>query len=239
MFPGAALIVVAGVIALSNVKKVNAEQEEAAIEERQVDPWEPFNDKMFWFNRNVLDRFVVKPVATAWNAVLPNPVQRGIRNAFDNLAVVRRVVNNVLEANFKGAGKEVARFTLNSTIGVVGLFDVAKNGFGIEQSDADTGVTFGVWGLKPGPYLVLPFLPPLDVRDGIGYAFDTAMTPYIYFIPWYANLAGETTNVVNDRSLNLDRYQQVEETVIDLYSAVRDGYLQRREAKVEAAKNKE
>ena len=235
----AALIVATGIITLSSAKGVRAQQDEAALEERRVDPWEPFNDKMFWFNRNVLDRFIVKPAATAWNFVLPTAVQKGVRNVFDNLAVTRRLVNNLLEANIGGAGREVARFTINSTIGVVGLFDVARDAFGIQQSDADTGATFGVWGMRPGPYMILPFLPPLDVRDGIGYAFDAAMTPYVYFIPWYANLGAEATNVVNDRSLNLDRYQQVEESVIDLYSAVRDGYLQRREAKVQAAKNKE
>ncbi len=235
----AALIAATGIITLHSAKEVRAQQNEAALEERKIDPWEPFNDKMFWFNKNVLDRFIVKPLATGWNAVVPTPVQKGLHNMFDNAAVTRRLVNNLLEANLGGAGREVARFTINSTIGVVGFFDVAGRAFGIRQSDADTGVTLGVWGVGPGPYLVLPFLPPLDVRDGIGYAFDAAMTPYVYFLPWYANMGIQATNVVNERSLNLDTYQQVEESVIDLYSGVRDGYLQRREAKVEAAKNKE
>jgi phospholipid-binding lipoprotein MlaA len=204
----------------------------AAGEDFDSDPWESFNEKMFWFNREVLDRFVLKPVATAWNFVLPNQVQQGIHNVFDNLAVVRRVVNNLLQAKFRGAGTETARFTINSTIGLVGFFDVAKDGFGIEQRDEDTGQTFGVWGAGPGPYLVLPFLPPLTVRDGIGYAFDAAMTPYIYFIPWYASIAGTATNTVNERSLNLDRFERVAETTVDLYGAVRNAYLQRRAAAI-------
>ena len=187
---------------------------------------------MFWFNREVLDRFVLKPVATAWDFVLPNPVQKGIHNVFDNLAVVRRVVNNALQLKFTGAAKEVARFTINSTIGVAGFFDVAKEGFGLEQSDQDMGLTFGVWGIGPGPFLILPFLPPLTVRDGIGYAVDVAMTPYIYFIPWYASIAGEATNMVNERSLNLDRFERVTESTVDLYSAVRNAYLQRRAAAI-------
>jgi phospholipid-binding lipoprotein MlaA len=207
-------------------------EESAAGEDFESDPWEPFNEKMFWFNREVLDRFVLKPVATAWDFVLPDPVQRGIHNVFDNLAVVRRLVNNSLQAKWTGAAREVARFTINSTVGVVGFFDVAKDGFGIEQSDEDTGQTFGVWGMGPGPYLVLPFLPPLTVRDGIGYALDTAMTPYIYFIPWYANLAGTATNVVNERSINLDRFERVAESTVDLYGAVRNAYLQRRAAAI-------
>jgi phospholipid-binding lipoprotein MlaA len=212
-----------------------ASEEEAGSasgEDFDQDPFESFNEKMFWFNREVLDRYILKPVATAWDFVLPDPVQKGIHNAFDNLAVVRRVVNNALQLKFVGTAKEVARFGINSTIGIVGLFDVAKDGFGIEQSDEDTGQTFGVWGMGPGPYLVLPFLPPLTIRDGIGYAFDTAMTPYIYFIPWYASLGGTATNVVNERSLNLDRYERVAESTVDLYSAVRNAYLQRRAAAI-------
>jgi len=160
-------------------------------------------------------------------------VQKGVHNIFDNLDVVRRVVNNALQLKFTGAAKEVARFTINSTIGIVGFFDVAKEGFGIEQSDQDMGLTLGVWGIGPGPFLVLPFLPPLTVRDGIGYAVDVAMTPYIYFIPWYASIGSTATNMVNERSLNLDRFERVAESTVDLYGAVRNAYLQRRAAAIQ------
>jgi phospholipid-binding lipoprotein MlaA len=204
----------------------------AAGEDFDSDPFEGFNEKMFWFNREVLDRFLLKPAATAWDFVIPDPVQRGIYNVFDNLAVVRRVVNNTLQLKLTGAATEVARFTINSTVGLVGFFDVARDGFGIQQRDEDTGQTFGVWGVGPGPYLVLPFLPPLTIRDGIGYAFDTAMTPYIYFIPWYANAGLTGTSTVNERSLNLDRFERVAESTIDLYGAVRNAYLQRRAAAI-------
>ena len=146
-------------------------------EDFEDDPFEGFNEKMFWFNREVLDRYLLKPLATGWDFILPDPVQRGVHNFFDNLAVVRRVVNNSLQLKLTGAGTELARFGINSTIGFVGFFDVAKDAFGIEQRDEDTGQTFGVWGMGPGPYLVLPFLPPLTIRDGIGYALDAAMTP--------------------------------------------------------------
>jgi phospholipid-binding lipoprotein MlaA len=204
----------------------------SASEDFDEDPWEGFNEKMFWFNREVLDRYILKPVATGWDFLLPDPVQRGVHNFFDNLAVVRRVVNNTLQLKFTGAATELARFTINSTIGLVGFFDVAKDGFGIEQRDEDTGQTFGVWGMGPGPYLILPFLPPLTVRDGIGYAFDAAMTPYSYFIPWWGTFAGMTTDIVNERSLNLDRFERVAESTVDLYGAVRNGYLQRRAAAI-------
>lgn len=201
-------------------------------EDFENDPWESFNEKMFWFNREILDRYLLKPLATGWDFIFPDPVQRGVHNFFDNLAVVRRVVNNTLQLKLTGAGVELTRFTINSTIGLVGFFDVAKDAFGIEQRDEDTGQTFGVWGMGPGPYLILPFLPPLTIRDGIGYAFDAAMTPYTYFIPWWGTIAGTGTNAVNERSLNLDRFERVAESTVDLYGAVRNGYLQRRAAAI-------
>lgn len=204
----------------------------AAGDDFDQDPWEGFNEKMFTFNREVLDRYLLKPAATAWDFLLPDLVQKSVQNFFDNLAVVRRVVNNALQGKATGAATELARFSINSTIGVGGLFDMAKVSFGIEQSDEDTGQTLGVWGAGPGPYLVLPFLPPLTVRDGIGYALDAAMTPYIYFAPWYATLGGSGTNIINERSLNLDRFERVAETTVDLYSAVRNAYLQRRAAAI-------
>ena len=203
-----------------------------AGEDFDNDPWEGFNEKMFWFNREVVDRFLLKPVATGWDFIFPDPVQRGVHNFFDNLSVVRRVVNNGLQLKFTGAATELTRFSINSTVGFVGFFDVAKDAFGIEQRDEDTGQTFGVWGMGPGPYLVLPFLPPLSIRDGVGYAFDAAMTPYTYFIPWWGTAAGTATNTVNERSLNLDRFERVAESTVDLYGAVRNAYLQRRAAAI-------
>ncbi|TAK08922.1 VacJ family lipoprotein [bacterium] len=204
----------------------------AAREESDQDPWEPFNETMFSFNRNVVDRFMLKPVAVVWDTLLPDPVQRSLRNALDNLSVVRRLVNNILQLKMEGTGREVARFTINSTIGVAGLFDVAKDGFGILQSDEDTGQTMGVYGMGPGPYMILPFLPPMTVRDGIGLAADGAMNPLNYFIPFAATAGIYGTNAINERSLNLDKFERVEETVVDLYSAVRNAYLQRRAAAI-------
>ena len=204
----------------------------AGMNDADVDPWEPFNVKMFAFNRE-FDRFILKPVATAWNFVLPDPVQRSVHNALVNVDVVRRLTNNLLQLKFGGAGREVSRFVINSTIGVAGLFDVAKNQFGIEASDEDTGQTFGVWGIQSGPFLVLPILPVTTVRDGIGMAFDAAMNPLAWTVlPFYATLGMHATYTINERSMNLQTYEQVEESVIDLYSAVRNAYLQRRAAAI-------
>ena len=231
---GIALLAIMGVGSIGNVEQAKAEAAEANVADHaddQQDPWEPFNEKMFWFNRQ-LDRFLLKTIATGYDWLLPDPVQKSVKNSIDNLNVVRRLTNNLLQGKVAGAGKETARFTINSTIGVAGLFDVAREGFGIAQSDEDTGQTLGYYGVGPGPYLVLPFLPVTTVRDGIGMIADAAMNPLTFVAPIGATLGIFTTNTVNDRSLNLDKYERVEESVIDLYGAVRDAYLQRREAKI-------
>jgi phospholipid-binding lipoprotein MlaA len=229
-----AFVVTIGFGFISNAEWVNADSTngfEAEEGLNENDPWEPFNEKTFWFNLQ-FDRYLLKPVATGYDWVLPDPVQVSVGNALDNLNVVRRLTNNLLQLKFSGAGREVARFSINSTIGVAGLFDVAKDEFGIEQSNEDTGQTLGSYGVEPGPYLVLPFLPVTTVRDGIGLVADTAMNPLNYFIPIGATLGIAATGAVNERSLNLETFENVEEGVIDLYSAVRNGYLQRREAAI-------
>jgi len=203
---------------------------EEEIEE--YDPWEPYNEKMFSFNHDVFDRFILKPLATAWDTILPDAVQRSLGNVFENLAMPRRVVNNLLQLKFKGAGYEVTRFLLNSTIGIGGIFDIAKEAE-VPRSDEDTGQTLGVYGVGPGPYLILPFLPPLTVRDGIGFAADAAMDPLSYVIPFAAVAGTAAGKTVNDRSQNLEFFESVEENVIDLYSGVRNAYLQRRQRAIQ------
>ena len=213
-----------------------AQAEPEASEESEEDPWEPFNEKNFWFNRRV-DLYLLKPIATGYDAVLPDPVQESVRNIIDNVDVLRRLVNNIFQLKFGGAGRELARFTINSTIGIAGLFDVAGIVAGIKTSDEDTGQTMGVYGVGPGPYLVLPLLPVMTVRDGFGFLVDTALNPLNYIFPLVVGVNGVTagiavTDTINERSLTLDEFQRVEETVIDLYGAVRSAYLQRRAAAI-------
>ena len=213
---------------LAQAREQTAERDEDAIEE-PYDPWEPWNDKMFEFNRR-LDRYVLKPVARAYNFVMPEQLQIMISNGFDNISFPPRFVNSVLQGKLKGAGREIGRFLINSTIGVGGLFDPAKDVFGLVKSREDFGQTLGFYGVGPGPYLIMPFLEPLTVRDGIGKAVDSAMDPLAYYLPLvWDRLGMKVGDIVNERSLNLDLFQGFEESVIDLYSAVRHGYLQRRE----------
>jgi phospholipid-binding lipoprotein MlaA len=197
--------------------------------EEEYDPWEPFNEKMFEFNRGV-DRWVLKPTARAYMFVMPEPWQVLIGNGFDNINFVPRFVNSLLQGKWGGAGRELGRFLINSTAGIGGLFDPAKDYWGIPKSREDFGQTLGVWGSGPGPYLVLPFLEPLTVRDGIGKLVDSFMDPLTYFLPFFWDRLGmKVGDIVNERALNYELFQGFEESVIDMYSAVRHGYLQRRQ----------
>jgi phospholipid-binding lipoprotein MlaA len=194
----------------------------------EYDPWESFNEKMFTFNYN-LDKYLLKPAAKGYNYVMPDILQTMIDNAFTNLRMPVRFVNKVLQWKLLDATKEMGRFLINSTLGIAGLFDIARQEMGLERQRADFGQTLGVWGAGPGPYLVLPLLQPLTVRDGIGFAVDGATNPLYYYIPfWPDAFAMKVGDTINDRSLNLDLFQGIEESTVDLYSSVRNGYLQRR-----------
>jgi len=201
--------------------------EGAPGESEDYDPWEPFNERTFRFNWE-LDRYVIKPAATGWDTVAPDEVQRGLGRMFENVGMPRRFLNSLLQLKMDGAGRELARFLLNSTFGFAGFLDVATTA-GLEASDEDTGQTLAVWGVGPGPYLVIPFLPPMTVRDGIGFGVDGLLNPISYFAPFAASAGMKASDTVNGRSLNLEIFEDVEEGTLDMYSAVRNGYLQRRE----------
>ncbi len=212
----------------------------------EYDPWESFNSTMFDFNRKV-DRFVLKPVAQGYNFVVPDAAQVGLSNFFYNLRFVPRFVNNVFQGKIKGAGVETGRFLVNATFGIGGFLDVATH-MNLQTPEEDSGQTLGYYGIGPGPYLVLPLLPPLTLRDGAGYVADILLDPINWLVLPLIEIKGvpsaiahknrTTTSVAqlgrrigeitNDRSLNLEKYQGVEEATLDLYAAVRNAYLQKR-----------
>ena len=192
------------------------------------DPWESFNSEMFQFNYN-MDRYVLKPAAKGYNAVVPPDVQGSIANVFHNLGFITRFVNSLFQGKFGRAGIETKRFLINTTIGVAGLFDVAKYVFDTEAPPSeDFGQTLAVYGIQSGPFLVLPFMPPFTVRDAVGFAGDIAMNPINYVIPFLPNLGLNAEDRMNERSLNLEKFEGIEESTVDLYGAVRSGYFQRR-----------
>ena len=210
------------------------------------DPWEPMNTNVFEFNRQV-DRFVLKPVAKGYDFILPDLVQVGVSNFFSNLRFAPRFLNNVFQGKFKGAGIEVGRFLINSTVGIAGFFDLAKK-VDLVTPEEDFGQTLGFYGVKPGPYLVLPLLPPFTVRDFAGYVGDVFLNPINWLVVPIIEVDGVPSviahknrmtssiiqtgsrvgEIVNERSRNLEKFQGVEEATLDLYTAVRNAYLQKR-----------
>lgn len=219
---------------------------EEGIEE--YDPWEPLNTKFFEFNRQ-LDRWVLKPIAKGYNFIVPNVVQVGISNIFYNSRATPRFLNNMFQGKFTGAGIEVGRFLINTTVGIGGFFDVAQHYFKLTTPEEDTGQTLGFYGVPPGPYLMIPILGPYTVRDLAGYAGDIALNPIYWLIlptmhnidsiptvvsideraaTYAISIGARATEVVNERSLNLEKFQGVEESTLDLYAAVRNAYLQKR-----------
>jgi phospholipid-binding lipoprotein MlaA len=214
----------------------------------EYDPWEPFNVAIFNFNRKV-DKYVLKPVATVYDKVIPDEIELGIRRFFHNVRFMPRLLNNLFQGKFKGAGIEMGRFLVNSTVGLAGYLDFAKEVFGWETPDEDLGQTLGKYGIKPGRYLVLP-IPPFvtTVRDLVGYIGDIFLDPINYLVfpsieldgapslightqrttTTLSQLGVRTGDVINERSINLENFQGVEESTVDFYATVRNAYLQKR-----------
>lgn len=198
-----------------------------------ADPWEPFNRSMFNFN----DRLyfgVLKPVAEAYRAVVPEPSRVSVGNFFSNLRSPIRFINCLLQANVIGAATELFRFMLNSTIGLAGLLDPAGGEeIGLLRQDEDLGQTLGFYGIGHGFYIVWPILGPSSPRDTVGMAGDYFSNLISYLDPWYAWLTVRVYQAMNDTSLAIGNYEAIKEAAIDPYLAVRDAYIQYRQKKVE------
>lgn len=140
--------------------------------QRQVsaDPLEGFNRSVYAFN-NAADKIVLKPAAKAYNTVLPAPAKKGVSNFFDNLAEPLNALNNLLQGKYERALTSTYRFAVNSTLGVLGLFDVASS-MNVKPAREDLGQTLASWGVGPGPYIMLPLLGPTNLRDGVGRVGD-------------------------------------------------------------------
>ena len=221
---------------------------EEAEQVEEYDPWEAFNVAIFNFNRKV-DKYVLKPVATVYDKVVPDEIELGIRRFFHNVRFMPRLMNNLFQGKFKGASIELGRFLVNSTLGLAGYLDFAKEVFGWETPDEDFGQTLGKYGVKPGRYLVLP-IPPFvtTVRDLVGYVGDLFLDPVNYLVfpsieingapslishtqrttTTLSQLGVRTEDVINERSINLENFQGVEDSTVDLYATIRNAYLQKR-----------
>ena len=198
------------------------------------DPWERFNRSSYKFN-DALDRAVLKPVAKGYTH-LPQPVQTGMHNFFDNLDYPVTIVNDLLQGQLKPFFSDIGRFVLNTTLGLGGLFDPATPA-GLQKNYRDFGQTLGKWGVPTGPYVVVPLFGPYDVRDGIGsVTVDYYANPRSY-LPFWPEVGVYAVRTVDHRSrlLPLDATLQ---SAYDPYAFVRSAYLQNRDFMVHGGQSR-
>ena len=190
------------------------------------DPIEGFNRTMYGFNEG-FDEAIGKPVATAYRDVLPGFVRTGVRNFFANIDDLFIGVNNLLQGKPIDAVSDIGRLAINTTIGILGLIDVASN-VGLEKHNEDFGQTFGRWGAGDGPYIVWPFLGSSTVRDSLGGVLDVHFDPVRNHRPVRARNTMRLTRAISKRADLLDASRVLEEAALDKYVFQRDAFLQRR-----------
>ncbi|MEJ2695890.1 MAG: VacJ family lipoprotein [Candidatus Sulfobium sp.] len=208
-------------------------EEERVPEEKGIaDPLEPWNRAMYTFN----DRFyfwILKPVSQGYGAVVPEWGRVRVRNFFHNIAMPIRFVNCILQLKFHSAAKEVGRFVVNSTGGIGGLFDVLKDNPNARGSNEDLGQTFGSYGIGNGFYIVWPILGPSSARDTVGMVGDGFLDPPNYVTPfWWDAVGVRAYETVNYTSLHIGDYEDLKESALDPYIAIRNAYYQHRESEI-------
>ena len=207
--------------------------ETSKVEDEIYDPFEPVNRAIFSFN-NVADRVVLEPVAKGYKK-LPSPIQSGISNFLSNLRAPLVVVNQLLQGQGENAIQSSGRFIINSTVGLLGIFDVAEK-IGIEEKEEDFGQTLATWGVGDGFYIVLPLFGPSNIRDTSGMLITMVTDP----INAYAVSEGEAwlvpmrtaANAVDQRSKIIDEVNALRDNSVDYYAAVRSSYYQNRKAAI-------
>lgn len=193
------------------------------------DPWEPVNRGIFKFNE-VLDTFLMKPVAKAYVFVVPEFGRDRVHNAVTNLNEPVNMLNGFLQGNPERGFTSMWRFIINSTLGVAGLFDFAGHNFDLTYKEEDFGQTMGVYGWGSGPYIVLPILGPSSGRDTFGRVVDIFSNPFNYVESDEFVYGRLVATAVDARSRNLDLVEEIYRTSVDPYATIRSAYAQRREA---------
>ena len=197
-----------------------------------ADPLEPVNRIFFHFN-DKLYYWILKPAAKGYGAVVPEPARKGIKNFFNNLSFPVRFVSCIFQAKFEGAGIEVDRFLINSTIGLAGFMDPAANKFGMKEYDEDLGQTLGSYGIGNGFYINWPILGPSSARDTLGDIGDAFLDPLNYAdMETKYNLAIQGFDKVNSTSLRIGEYEDLKKAALDPYVALRDVYFQLRQSEI-------
>jgi phospholipid-binding lipoprotein MlaA len=206
----------------------------ASAEEGFNDPFEDTNRGIFDFNKAVDDAVLV-PVAKTYRTVVPPPMRQSLHDFMRNLNGPVIFMNDMLQGQVGLAGNTLARLAVNTTIGVGGMFDVAKL-MGIPYHSNDLGVTLAVWGFVEGPYVIVPVLGPSNPRDIIGQIGDGLADPGNYVAGqhhlYYAVLARTVTSGIDARSRNIETLADIEKTALDNYATIRSLYRQRRQAQI-------
>ena len=202
-------------------------QSRDSSDQSAYDPLESYNRAMFAFNET-FDKYLLKPVAVGYSDVLPSPVRGGVTRFFNNLLEPTVIVNDMLQGKFVRTASDTGRFVVNSTVGLAGLFDPARR-LGLKPHEADFGMTLGVWGVPPGPYIVWPILGPSDLRDSFGMVADYYTYPVDYLNSGNWRWSLRILNAVNTRANLLGASSVLEQAAgPNMYTFVREAYLQQR-----------
>jgi phospholipid-binding lipoprotein MlaA len=206
-----------------------ATAEPQGAEPSEVDPWEPMNRRIDKFNTEV-DRITLKPVAQGYEKVVPDAMRKGVTNFSRNLRGPLNIINNFLQGKGSAGFSETGRFLTNSTIGILGIFDVATR-MGLDSQTEDFGQTLAVWGVPSGPYVIVPFYGPQTLRDAFALPLDFLADPLFHYENDRVRYALFALRMIDLRA----RFLSVESFVMDSYDpyiAVRESYLQNREFEI-------
>jgi phospholipid-binding lipoprotein MlaA len=191
----------------------------------ETDPWEPLNRGLYRFNDGI-DRFLLRPIAGGYRKITPSFIRHGVSNFSDNLTTPRSAVNNFLQGKPKRGLSDVTRFLFNSTIGIVGLFDIASRG-GLEVYNEDFGQTLAVWGVPDGPFVFLPLMGPRTLRDAVALPIDILSDPLIHYDNASVRDKLYILRVIDLRSRLFVAERFLEDSK-DKYLTIRESYLQNR-----------
>ncbi len=228
-----------GTLASNNPAELTADEDFDFLEDELgeqivevADPLEPLNRLMFNVN-DTLYFWVFKPCAQTYKAVVPKPARTGVRNFFHNLTTPVRYVNCLLQGKGDSADTELRRFLVNTTAGVLGFGDPARDQYGLEPTQEDLGQTLAIHGLDQGFYIVWPFLGPSTVRDSLGMAGDVFLNPVRYVEPTETSIYISAERGINEGSFHIGEYEDFKSASLEPYIAMREAYIQYRNKKIQ------
>lgn len=208
-------------------------EEELAKQKIEIaDPLEPWNRMMFQVN-DVIYFWVLEPCAKGCKAILPGPVRLGVRNFFNNVTTPIRFVNCLLQGKGDSAGTELNRFAINTTVGILGFGDPARDKWQLEPADEDLGQTLATHGHANGFYIVWPLIGPSTLRDSVGLVGDSFLNPIRYVQPVETSIGISAVKITNENSFRLGEYEAFKSAAVDPYVAMRQAYIQYRSKQVQ------